>query len=185
MRICTPASSRPDFSRQSSSSAVPGSTPVGGWAMPPTGEVSVMPQPWMIRTPYCFSNVSISDLGIAAPPEVPIRMDDRSSSRCAPSWARPPQIVGTADTTVARSASTASAQSDGVMCGPGKIKVEPDRNAPNGIPQALTWNIGTMQSIRSVSSHPVAARDSVPMACRNVERWEYTTPFGSPVVPLV
>ncbi len=41
--------------------------------------VSVMPQPWMMRTPYRFWNASISDRGTAAPPDVTIRSDDRSS----------------------------------------------------------------------------------------------------------
>ncbi len=172
MRICTPASSRPDFIRQSISSAVPGSTSIGGCAMPPTGEVSVMPQPWMIRTPYCFWNASAIERGIAAPPDVPIRTEDRSSSRCPPSCRMPAQIVGTAETSVARSASMRSTQAAGVMCGPGNSSDAPDRNAPYGMPQALTWNIGTIARNRSLSSAPVAARESVAIACRNVERWE-------------
>ena len=71
------------------------------------------------------------------------------------------------------------------MCLPGMCRVVPAMNAANGMPQALTWNIGTMVSCRSASPAPVQALCSVDTACRYVERWEYTTPRGSPVVPLV
>ena len=52
MRISTPWMTRPERIRQSTSSGVPSSTPAGGSARPPTGLISVMPQPWTIRSPY-------------------------------------------------------------------------------------------------------------------------------------
>ncbi len=163
---------RPDFCRQPISSGLPSSTSAGGWAMPPTGDVSVMPQPWMMRTPYFFSKAFISASGMAAPPDVPIRSDDRSIGWVSPYCRMPAQIVGTAEASVERSAAMKSVIGPGIMCGPGKCSVAPDRNAPNGMPQALTWNIGTKVSTRSDSTVPVTDAASVASACRYVERCE-------------
>ena len=84
MRISTPWMTRPERIRQSRSSSVPSSTPAGGSAMPPTGLISVMPQPWMIRSPYRSCNRSSMTRGAAAPPELPIRSEDRSISWSCP-----------------------------------------------------------------------------------------------------
>jgi hypothetical protein len=48
--------------------------------MPPTGLISVMPQLWMIRSPYLSPNRSSMTRGAAAPPELPSRSEDRSIS---------------------------------------------------------------------------------------------------------
>jgi len=53
------------------------------------------------------------------------------------------------------------------------------------MPQALAWNIGTTGIVESAAEIPIASGDSTPSECSSVERWEYTTPFGRPVVPLV
>ena len=95
------------------------------------------------------------------------------------------QIVGTAAASVGRSARMKAQMPSAVMNGPGMCSDAPDMNAPNGIPQALTWNIGTNMRILSLSVGPVSVAAWPDSACRNVERCEYTTPFGSPVVPLV
>jgi hypothetical protein len=126
----------------------------------------------MIRTPCCFSKASISERGIAAPPDVPIRSDDRSISRWVPTCRIPAQIVGTAEARVERSASMKSTRAAGVMYLPGMCSVIPAMKAANGMPQAFTWNMGTIVSCRSASPAPVAALVSVAMACRNVERCE-------------
>ena len=39
--------------------------------------------------------------------------------------------------------------------------------------------------MRSFSVMPIEDADCSAMVCRKVERCEYTTPFGLPVVPLV
>ena len=65
-----------------------------------------------------------------------------------------------------------------VMNGPGMCSDAPDMNEPNGIPQALTWNIGTNVRILSRSVGPVSVAAWPDSACRNVERWEYTTPLS-------
>ena len=54
-----------------------------------------------------------------------------------------------------------------------------------GRPQALTWNIGTTGMTESRSLIPRPSDWLAPSACRTVERCEYRTPFGLPVVPLV
>jgi hypothetical protein len=50
---------------------------------------------------------------------------------------------------------------------------------------ALTWNIGTTSS--AVSARDTARLSTVhaPNACNTVDRCEYSTPFGWPVVPDV
>ena len=53
------------------------------------------------------------------------------------------------------------------------------------MPQALAWNMGTMTRMRSVSIIPTDEAACSAMVCSQVERCEYTTPLGLPVVPLV
>ena len=75
-------------------------------------------------------------------------------------------MVGTADASVECSASMKSTSAAGVMYLPGMCRVVPDMNDANGMPQALTWNIGTIVSCRSASLAPVQALCSVDTACR-------------------
>ena len=49
----------------------------------------------------------------------------------------------------------------------------------------MAWNMGTMMRIRSFSVTPTEEADCSAWVCNQVERWEYTTPLGLPVVPLV
>ena len=49
----------------------------------------------------------------------------------------------------------------------------------------MAWNIGTMTRIRSISVIPTDEAACSAMVCSHVERCEYTTPLGLPVVPLV
>ena len=78
----------------------------------------------------------------------------------------PPQIVGTAESSVAFSASMKSTTLSGIRNGPGISIVAPERNELNGMPHALTWNIGTTTTMRSDSSAPVTVFASVAIACR-------------------
>ena len=52
--------------------------PRGGRATAPSGLVSVMPQAWMIFTPWRSSKPRISDSGTAAPPQTTVRRLERS-----------------------------------------------------------------------------------------------------------
>ena len=54
------------------------------------------------------------------------------------------------------------------------------------MPQALTWNIGTIGIIvPDASLRRVAPAMQTLIACSTCERFEYSTPLGSPVVPEV
>ena len=64
--------------------AEPIATEAGGCATAASGDVSVMPQAWMMRTPYFFSKFSMSERGTAEPPQTIIRMLDRSMSCSSP-----------------------------------------------------------------------------------------------------
>ncbi len=56
----------------------------------------------------------------------------------------------------------------------------------NGMPHALAWNIGTTGSTQSRWDRPrPSAVIPTVIECSTVERCEYTTPLGLPVVPLV
>ena len=125
--------------------------------MPPTGEVSVIPQPWMMRRPYLSWNASISERGIAAPPDVPMRTEDRSSSRSSPTCRMPAHSVGTAETKRRLLGLDDVARARPGSCA-GRASASSRRTATtaNGMPHALTWNIGTTTSARSASLAPVA-----------------------------
>ncbi|MNL51868.1 hypothetical protein D3C87_1750040 [compost metagenome] len=53
------------------------------------------------------------------------------------------------------------------------------------MPQALTWNMGTTSSAVSAEDRLNPSDVQVAIECSKVERWEYNTPFGFPVVPEV
>ena len=97
----------------------------------------------------------------------------------------PCQIVGTPAVNVTCSSVMSWARSPGVIRGPGMTSRAPVFVEMYGRPQALTWNIGTtgMTESRSLIARP--SDWFAPSAWRTVERCEYRTPFGLPVVPLV
>ena len=49
----------------------------------------------------------------------------------------------------------------------------------------MAWNMGTMIRMRSGSVIPTDEADCSAMVWSQMERCEYTTPLGLPVVPLV
>ena len=57
--------------------------------------------------------------------------------------------------------------------------------AAYGAPQALAWNMGTIKSKVSAELMPKVSGASSIKVCNIVERWEYSTPLGLPVVPEV
>ena len=61
----------------------------------------------------------------------------------------------------------------------------PAIGAMKGMPQALTWNIGTMSKSRSRSHSEIELAVIEAKECSHIERCEYTTPLGFPVVPEV
>ncbi len=106
-------------------------------------------------------------------------------SRPFSSGSTPIQIVGTPAATVTRSLTIRSATALPERSGPGMTSVAPEATAAWARPQALAWNIGTTGRITSDSRAPSESAVIAPMVWRNVDRCEYTTPFGLPVVPLV
>src|SRR5260370_34872289 len=57
--------------------------------------------------------------------------------------------------------------------------------AEKAMPQLLAWNSGTTGSIVSLADVPSASLELAISECRTLERCEYSTPLGSPVVPEV
>ena len=69
--------------------------------------------------------------------------------------------------------------------GPGITSLAPVMAAVYGMPQALTWNIGTMGRITSRVEQFIASGSAAPYECSTMERWLYSAPLGLPVVPDV
>ena len=149
-----------------------------------------MPQPWPSVTPW-RANARINDSGTAAPPT----MERRPSGifqrpgvcACARSnaWISPIQIVGTPTDRVGGSICIRSSRSSGCRCGPGNTILVPSITAPYGRPQQLAWNIGVTGSITSLPRKSQQSAMQPTSVCSTVERCEYTTPLGRPVVPDV
>ena len=93
------------------------------------------------------------------------------------------RIVGTPPVNVGRSCRMKSQSPCGCRNRPGSSRSLPTIQPAYGVPHALTWNIGTMISRRPLSSRRNVAHTA--NECRYTERWLYTTPLGSPVVPVV
>ena len=94
-------------------------------------------------------------------------------------------MVGTAPAKVTRSCWIIVQSGSACRNRPGITKSAPANHPSYGNPQALAWNIGTIGSKRSFSVIPSTPFGNPPNACKTVERCEYATPFGSPVVPVV
>ena len=133
--------------------------------------------------PVATRNPSDSDFGTAEPPQGMARKLD--TSRPSRRGKTPIQIVGTPAATVTRSDSMRSTIADGERSGPGNTRLAPAKTAACARPHALAWNIGTTGSTTSASDTPSVSASITDIECRNVERCEYTTPLGLPVVPLV
>jgi hypothetical protein len=61
----------------------------------------------------------------------------------------------------------------------------PIAGAEKAMPQLLAWNKGTTGNIVSAADVPSASRELAISEWMTLERWEYSTPLGSPVVPEV
>src|SRR5262245_46816260 len=101
-------------------------------------------------------------------------------------YARSPiQTVGTPAVTVTFSASNSSYRLLPSSAAPGNTSLAPLSGARYGMLQALTWNIGTTGRIDIRAEAAKTSGSEAAYACRIVERWAYSTPFGLPVVPEV
>jgi hypothetical protein len=68
---------------------------------------------------------------------------------------------------------------------PGITSLVPIEGAEKAMPQLLAWNNGTTGSIVSFDVAPSASPLLAIIECSTLERCEYSTPLGSPVVPEV
>ena len=149
------------------------------------GEVSVMPQAWRTSTPKLSQNLRIRLSGQADPP-----MTTRFSvegfspvfSRCCSSIC---QTVGTAAEKVTPSVSRSSKIDSPSIFAPGMTSLAPTAGALKATPQALAWNIGTTGSTTSAAPRPITSACRQMKVWMKLERCEYSTPLGSPVVPEV
>jgi len=152
------------------------------------GLVSVMPQPCTKSAPKSRSKRSIMLRGVAAPP-TPMRLRPMarvSISGCASKyWNSISQMVGTACEKPTFSLRMSSYRLWPSMCGPGMTSFMPVIAAAYGMPHALAWNIGTASSSVICELTPKVSGAHSISECSTVERCEYSTPFGLPVVPEV
>src|SRR6476469_5122512 len=95
------------------------------------------------------------------------------------------QTVGTPAVCVTLSVSNSSNTELPSSFGPGITSFVPIDGAEKAMPQLLAWNRGTTGSIVSAADAPSASFELAINACRTLERCEYRTPLGSPVVPEV
>src|SRR5437868_288948 len=139
----------------------------------------------MTLTSQSSSKVSNIAGGQAEPPMIVRFMVLNFRSLFCTCVSRPCQTVGTPAETVTPSASNSSYRLLPSRPGPGNTSLAPTMQAEYGKPQALTWNIGTTGSTASRELRFSESGKLEPRLCNTVERCEYRTPLGLPVVPLV
>ena len=71
------------------------------------------------------------------------------------------------------------------MRAPGMTSLVPEAGPAKAMPQALAWNMGTTGRITSLGVAPITVAVIAMKVCRKLERCEYSTPLGFPVVPEV
>jgi hypothetical protein len=71
------------------------------------------------------------------------------------------------------------------MRAPGMTSFDPAAGPPKAMPQALAWNIGTTGRIVSLGVAPSTVVCRPSRVWMKLDRCEYSTPFGLPVVPDV
>ena len=153
--------------------------------MVPSGLISVIPHACSMYTPWRSSKACISDSGTAEPPHVTLRSVEKSTSFSSAWRSTSMNTVGTPPAMVTFSCSISPHSGSACRKRPGMIRSAPTRPAWCARPHALAWNMGTIGRIRSAELAPIDSAMPAPMACSTVERCEYRTPFGLPVVPLV
>ncbi|MNT94129.1 hypothetical protein D3C86_1709820 [compost metagenome] len=67
----------------------------------------------------------------------------------------------------------------------GSTNLQPLIAAANGRPQAVPWYSDEHGITQSKADRPNAPLRPAASACSTTERWLYSTPLGSPVVPEV
>ena len=90
-----------------------------------------------------------------------------------------PADMVTPSSAINRSSRAGSMKRCGMTC------LQPSISALHGMPQPMAWNMGTMPQIASVADSAMASAMQIAIVCRYCARCSYSTPLGSPVVPLV
>src|SRR3979411_278089 len=143
-----------------------------------------MPQAWPPFTPIP-RNALIIERGIAEPPHTTI-LKFGSFRWLAAIWLSSiSHTVGTPAVWVTFSVSSSSNTEAPSSLAPGNTSLVPIEGAENAMPQLLAWNNGTTGSIVSPALAPRESPVLAIRACSTLERCEYNTPLGSPVVPEV
>ena len=126
------------------------------WPVVPSGAISVMPHAWTMVRPRCW-NAAIIERGTAEPPTTIARMLERSKLPRVGveilQHAHPDRRHAAGDRDRSRVKQIDDA--GGSRCGPGITIFAPTIVAPNGMPQALAWNIGTTGIIVSRFAEPM------------------------------
>src|SRR5580704_489338 len=143
-----------------------------------------MPQAWRALTPMS-QNALIIARGIAEPPQTTIRRCGSLRLLEAIWLSSISHTVGTPAVWVTFSVSSNSNTEAPSSFAPGNTSLVPIDGAEKAMPQLLAWNSGTTGSIVSPALAPSESPVLAISACRTLERCEYNTPLGSPVVPEV
>src|SRR5882762_1720817 len=169
-----------------SSRSAPVSSLNGGFnaASVPIGLISVMPQAWRTLTPMS-TNALIIERGIADPPQTTLFRCGNFRLLLAMWVSSISHTVGTPAVCVTCSVSSSSYTEAPSSLAPGITSLVPIDGAENAMPQLLAWNKGTTGSIVSAALAPSESPLLAISACKTLERCEYRTPLGSPVVPDV
>src|SRR6476660_2021897 len=183
IRVATAAGMRPWLYRYRHISSP--SAPAGGRATEPSGDISVIPQACTTWMPYRSAKACISAGGHADPPTMTSFSEETSVGWLSRYASRSVQIVGTAAASVGFSAPIIAAIGAACRNRSGMTSDAPDMNPAYGSPHDIAWNIGTMTSSRTVGPRPKPSTMQICMECSQIERCEYATPFGLPVVPDV
>ena len=150
----------------------------------PIGLISVMPQAWRTCTPMSRNDLII-ERGIAEPPQTTMRRCGSFRLLAAMWLSSISHTVGTPAVCVTFSVSSSSKTEAPSSLAPGNTSLVPIEGAENAMPQLLAWNSGTTGSIVSAALAPRESPVLAISACSTLERCEYNTPLGSPVVPEV
>ncbi len=115
MLTSTPGSGRPAWVRAAVVTSSSDQSRMRSWgqAIEASGDVSVMPQAWMMRRPNSSAYRSMRERGGWAPPQTMWRRSGSPPPRRASSSATPSHTVGTPAATVTRSAASRSRKAAG------------------------------------------------------------------------
>src|SRR5437667_12213685 len=121
-----------------------------------------------------------------ADPPMTTRFNVESFLSCACKYcSNPSHTVGTPLLKVTPSFSNSSHKLAPSSWPPGSTSLVPTKQAAYGKLQEKTWNIGVTGMVTSRADRPMLSGIQMAIACKSVERWEYKTPLGLPVVPEV